>query len=970
MKAKSIIENLENIALNFEKMNNDYVFMKEKLVGFDFEENYDKININFRECHIAIAKNGGLIGICKKKGFLDITRGSKINNYILVTYQNLKKRYLIPIDWNYKERWVIDLEFNEKEQLYAICNDGIIFKIDILTQKALQKKSSEFFKNQAIIKAKLVENGFIALTVDNNFVYVNDIKDPIPKILFPISLLNFSTNVDFLAIPPSKSKSKKLELLITNERGDGLIHIEETDGDGQFSLIPVEGSKQMECKGASIIIKNRVETYYLNVEESKEPEAPEPGSHYEKLGKIAALAISPKKDQLAIYDPRGIVFFFYSTFEEGGERKKALIQLNEHEEYSSEELTEMQKVLNFEEGCQFLYCGEDAVAIVGYRYIFIVNTLSRPLIFKITEEEEKIYQNFVLCKCISEVDGLRYITNEGIFFISRVPKELMEVCYPFSDNPSMKLLNAYQSSLDKETNSEKKIREIKYNLAESIYNLQIAAGSIIWNKNGGKDEQEKKEGQLFLLEAAQHAKCFVRKEEFNFDKFYERCKQIRIVNNLRNHSYKPKLITYKEYLSLNSPKDLILKLIRSLNFGIAFKIAQYLEEDIKLVHERYAIACIKKISNSCNEEEEGKIFDLLNEKLKTVKNFSYIKLAKKSFKYHKDIIGLKFLENEKSLLAKLPKYIDKEEWDKVLELSENIIDYNILMSIIDKIFKKTTLSDFVQIAGRHPGSKSYIFDFLNKNAPEKLDDYMKLLKTPEEMFFFALEQYFQSTKYTDREKYITMARENQKLIDNSVNPIFDHRFYRSYVDFLESNLSFKIDILNIDTAVIPKPDDTSFDISVYDTYKFAVKAEKIGWVESQNKKFGLSIEGVNIMKFMTYGENNKLGEIEAMIKKNSLKKLNLTNLNLAEIYYKFKGNREASEYIKNITEPFYFEYKIDMLKHMEMLDVALEVIITDKHIENMTDFINDIISKKPKLLRKAKEIAEKNKIALNIEASN
>ena len=166
------------------------------------------------------------------------------------------------------------------------------------------------------------EHGFIALTVDNNFVYVNDIKDPVPKILFPISLLNFSTNVDFLAIPPSKSKSKKLELLITNERGDGLIHIEETDGDGQFSLIPVEGSKQMECKGASIIVKNRVETYYLNVEESKEPEVPEPGSHYEKLGKIAALAISPKKDQLAIYDPRGIVFFFIQLLKKEAKEKR------------------------------------------------------------------------------------------------------------------------------------------------------------------------------------------------------------------------------------------------------------------------------------------------------------------------------------------------------------------------------------------------------------------------------------------------------------------------------------------------------------------------------------------------------------------------------------------------------------------------------------------------------------------------
>ena len=164
-------DNLENIAMKFEKMNNDYVFMKEKFV--EFEEEY-QITINFKECHVAICQNGGLIGICKKKGFLDITRGTKINNYIIVMYQNLKRKYLIPIDWNYKEKWVINLEFNEKEQLYAICNDGTIFKIDILTQKAVPKKSSDSFKNENIVKAKLIDNGFIALTVDGNFFYSKD----------------------------------------------------------------------------------------------------------------------------------------------------------------------------------------------------------------------------------------------------------------------------------------------------------------------------------------------------------------------------------------------------------------------------------------------------------------------------------------------------------------------------------------------------------------------------------------------------------------------------------------------------------------------------------------------------------------------------------------------------------------------------------------------------------------------------
>ena len=55
------------------------------------------------------------------------------------------------------------------------------------------------------------------------------------------------------------------------------------------------------------------------------------------------------------------------------------------------------------------------------------------------------------------------------------------------------------------------------------------------------------------------------------------CKDIRIINNLRNHSLKPKYITYNEYKNMKSSKDLILKIMRSLNFGLAFKIAQYLE---------------------------------------------------------------------------------------------------------------------------------------------------------------------------------------------------------------------------------------------------------------------------------------------------------------------------------------------------------------------------------------------------------
>ena len=258
---------------------------------------------------------------------------------------------------------------------------------------------------------------------------------------------------------------------------------------------------------------------------------------------------------------------------------------------------------------------------------------------------------------------------------------------------------------------------------------------------------------------------------------------------------------------------------------------------------------------------------------------------------------------------------------------------------------------------------------MNKYLKEQLDEYMNILKLPEETFFYALEQYFETPDYNKRIKYISLARENEKLIDNAVNPNFDHKFYKTYLDSLERNLSFKVECLNLDKTVIPKAENTSFDISIYDTYKYGVKAEKYNWIESQNKHFNFSPEGMAIMKIISYSEIPTIGAIEALVKKNknNLKKINLTYLNLADIYYNCKSYDNAAECIKLINGPTYFDYRIEMLKFMDKPEVALEIIITNKSLENMEELVKEIIKKKPKLLRKAKDIAEKNKVILNLE---
>jgi ribosomal protein L31E len=52
-------------------------------------------------------------------------------------------------------------------------------------------------------------------------------------------------------------------------------------------------------------------------------------------------------------------------------------------------------------------------------------------------------------------------------------------------------------------------------------------------------------------------------------------------------------------------------------------------------------------------DEEKEYYEEIQIKLKEISGVSYIKLAKKAFKYQKEQIGIKFLENEKSILTKV-----------------------------------------------------------------------------------------------------------------------------------------------------------------------------------------------------------------------------------------------------------------------------------------------------------------------------
>ena len=135
-----------------------------------------------------------------------------------------------------------------------------------------------------------------------------------------------------------------------------------------------------------------------------------------------------------------------------------------------------------------------------------------------------------------------------------------------------------------------------------------------------------------------------------------------------------------------------------------------------------------------------------------------------------------------------------------------------------------------------------------------------------------------------------------------------------------------------------------------------------------NKNFGYSQEGMSILKLTVYGEDEKVLEMDSYIKKySSLKKIGLTNLNMAEIYYKCKNYQKAVEYIKNVNDSIYINYKINMLEYIEKYEDALEVIISEKNLANPVDLINRILARDPSLKDKIDQICEKYKVKLKFD---
>ena len=428
----------------------------------------------------------------------------------------------------------------------------------------------------------------------------------------------------------------------------------------------------------------------------------------------------------------------------------------------------------------------------------------------------------------------------------------------------------------------------------------------------------KKELQLFIIKAAQFGKIFLSKGrgEFNYDKFNEKCREIRMVNQLRNDERYPILITYKEYIELLS-KDIIDIMLKYKNFRVASEICEYLGYRTDKVKYKYMIEQMKLINKKVqkfrfsedktkeNGQEEEKIYKEFFEKIEKIPDISYVNLAKKAIKFRNEKLSMKLLEQEKSALTKIPQLLELNKLTHSLDICFKTYDFNIISIVLEK---------------------------LSNNK---------------------LEEFFNKSDLNHKKSAITECIKCNK--NGSLK-------YKKYLDILDSTLAFQEEYDK--KRIITSTNKNKEEDSVYDCYLKAIKDNDYNLVEKHNKNIEYSAKKMNILRFRGLLESNKEKVIEEIIEKTTIKKLGLTPLNMAEIYYDYKKYNKATEYLLQVKEANYLFYVVNLLKNMGENKKALEIIVTNKDFEMKEQEINEILKKEPNLKEYVDELCTKHKIII------
>ncbi|KAG7754081.1 hypothetical protein KL911_002557 [Ogataea haglerorum] len=301
-----------------------------------------------------------------------------------------------------------------------------------------------------------------------------------------------------------------------------------------------------------------------------------------------------------------------------------------------------------------------------------------------------------------EVDGLLYLDNSSLQFVSRVSNYTVETFGIGSTSASAILLDAIEQIDQRSPKANENLEIIADKLADAVDHCIRAASEEFdpyWQKK--------------LLRAATFGKTTL--DMYNSDEFVETCNNLRVLNIIRQ----PEIgifLTYSQFIELGLDRLIDLLLMRKLHY-LCLKIADFMSLPKDNIYINWACAKIRN-SELANDELLQELLNRLQDK-----TVSFAPIAQAAYNEGRADLATKLLSLETDVSLAVPMLLEMDQDSHALNKAEESLDTDSILYILVTLLNKVSVPDLLKMLNRKKNASGIFITQVASRDLQLLNDY-------------------------------------------------------------------------------------------------------------------------------------------------------------------------------------------------------------------------------------------------------
>ncbi|ODV88277.1 hypothetical protein CANARDRAFT_26436 [[Candida] arabinofermentans NRRL YB-2248] len=373
-----------------------------------------------------------------------------------------------------------------------------------------------------------------------------------------------------------------------------------------------------------------------------------------------------------------------------------------------------------------------------------------------------------------EDDGLYFLNNERLEFLSRVSNVTMDTFKIGSTSPSAILLDAIDQIDHHSPKANENLEIIKGDLTTAVDNCIRAAA-----------EEFEPYWQKKLLRAASFGKTTI--DLYNSDEFVDTCNNLRVLNIIRQ----PEVgifLTYSQFIELGVDRLIKLLLLRQLHY-LCVKISDFMTLPTDEIFIDWACCKIKHSLDLSDTELLSAIIKRLLDK-----NVSFAPISQLAYQEGRTQLSINLLNFEKDTSKTIPLLLEMEQDDYALLKSDENMNVDSIMFVLITLFNKLSLSDFFKLLDGKPNATSLFKSKIAQNDIQLLHDYYFQADLTSGLAEIELDK-LANEKSSEIQKQILMK--GSKILGRSKYTEFESKRLKDEIKIIDAKIKLEQEIPSI-----------------------------------------------------------------------------------------------------------------------------------------------------------------------------